>query len=156
MFVMGVKEKYPIWAERQRSNIRTNHDITLASLIADLTDEARESSHERNTELAMSAHEKSKGKFHAHINSVSKGRFQHCKCCGNPQARHSTEKCFEDPRNREAKAAWEKKNNKKWTDFKTKKANQKARKGVSSNSRGGSSDDDEPSSFEQIAISAKI
>ncbi|POS82017.1 hypothetical protein EPUL_005638, partial [Erysiphe pulchra] len=87
MFVMGVKEKYPIWAERQRSNIRTNHDITLASLISDLTDEARESSHERNTKLAMSAQEKSKGKFHAHINSGIKGRFQHCKCCGNPQKR---------------------------------------------------------------------
>ncbi|POS82254.1 hypothetical protein EPUL_005013, partial [Erysiphe pulchra] len=79
--------------------------------IADLTDEARESSHERNTELAMFAQEKN----------------------------FST-----------ANVA-EKKNNKKWTDLKTKKAKQKARKDLSSSLKGVSSDDNEPSSFVGMA-----
>lgn len=155
MFVMGVKDQYPIWAERQRSNLRSNPDISLSSLIADLTDEARESQIKTNSDVAMIGASNGKGKGKKSNrrfsqNGGSKGNLHHCKCCGNLQARHTTEKCFEDPRNRDARASWEKKNKKKWVDFK-KRNTLENNKGNTGNQRGGYSDDDQPSSFAGIA-----
>ncbi|KAI0997680.1 hypothetical protein K3495_g10507 [Podosphaera aphanis] len=109
MFVMGVKDQFPIWAERQRSNIRPNFEISLSSLITDLIDEARESQTKTTLEVAMIG--STNGNFPS--NSESKGNLHHCKCCGNPQARHNTKKCFEDPRNSDARASWERRYKKK-------------------------------------------
>lgn len=86
MFVMRVKDQFPIWAERQRSNIRANSEISLSSLIADLIDEARESQRKTNSELAIigSANGKGKGKGNGNVNflssSGSRGNLNHCKC----------------------------------------------------------------------------
>lgn len=150
-----MKDQYPIWAERQRSNLRSNPDISLSSLIADLTDEARESQIKTNSDVAMIGASNGKGKGKKSNrrfsqNGGSKGNLHHCKCCGNLQARHTTEKCFEDPRNRDARASWEKKNKKKWVDFK-KRNTLENNKGNTGNQRGGDSDDDQPSSFAGIA-----
>ena len=42
MFIAAVSSTWPVWAERQRSNLRQkDHKVTLAALIDDLTDEAR-------------------------------------------------------------------------------------------------------------------
>ncbi|KAI6251171.1 hypothetical protein HI914_00408 [Erysiphe necator] len=109
MFVMGVKEQFPVWTEKQRSNVRTNHDVSLATLIADITDEARDSFHSKDKDLAMlgTSYGKGKGLSNSQNNHRDKGMFNYCKICGNPKARHTSEKCFEDPRNKEARTAWE-------------------------------------------------
>ncbi|KAI1006113.1 hypothetical protein K3495_g2111 [Podosphaera aphanis] len=73
---------------------------------------------------------------------------------GNPQARHTIEKCFKDPRNRDSRASWERRNKKKWIDFKKKKTLENNKKGNTEHQRGGDSDDDQPSSFAGIAASS--
>ncbi|KAI0995961.1 hypothetical protein K3495_g12220 [Podosphaera aphanis] len=105
-----------------------------------------------------SANGKGKGKGNGNGNfpssSGSRGNLHHCKCCGNPQARHTTEKCFEDPRNRDSRASWERRNKKKWIDFKKRKTLKNNKKGNTEHHRGGDSDDDQPSSFAGIAASS--
>ena len=158
MFIMAVKDQYPIWAERQRLNIRSNPNISLSSLIADLVDEARESQGRTHSDLAMirSTTRKEKGKGKSQNNSESKGNLHHCRCCGNRQARHTTENRFEDPKNKDSKLSWEKKNKKKWVDFNTKKTLQKSKKGKNEFHRGGDSEDNKPSSFAGIASTSSI
>ena len=104
MFVMAVKDQYPTLAERQRSNIRSNPDINLSTLIADLVDEAREDQGRTNSDLAMIGSAKGKGKGKSHNNSESRGNLHHCRCCSNPLAHHTTERCFEDPKNKDARS----------------------------------------------------
>ncbi|RKF62589.1 Gag-Pol polyprotein [Erysiphe neolycopersici] len=136
MFVMGVEDH-------------------LSSLIADLTDEARESQIKTSLDVAMigASNLKGKGKISGRFpqNGGSKGNLHHCKCCGNLQARHITEKCFEDPRNRDARISREKKNKKKWVDFNKRNTLENNRKENTENQRGGDSDDDQSSSFAEIA-----
>jgi hypothetical protein len=41
-FIASLATKWPLWSERQRSNVRTNKDtVTLTSLIEDITNKAR-------------------------------------------------------------------------------------------------------------------
>ena len=155
MFVMKVKDQFPVWAERQRSNIRINSNITVESLIADLTDEARETSN-KSGEIAMISKgiDDKKGSGKQRSGTSNKSRPQHCKVCGNPQARHSSEKCFEDPRNREAKVAWEKKHGKSWINYKSKKTKEQNKKKGIHHQNSGMSDDDEPSTFVGAAVTS--
>lgn len=123
MIVIGVKEQFLVWAERQRSKIRIKHDLSLATLIADITDKARKNFLSKDKDFAMlgTSYGKGKGQSNSQNNPRDKGIFNHCKICGNPKARHTTEKCLEDPRNKEARTFWEKINNKKWVDCKKEK-----------------------------------
>ncbi|KHJ31669.1 hypothetical protein EV44_g4189 [Erysiphe necator] len=129
---MGFKEQFPVWAERQRSNIRTNLDVSLATLIADITDEARESFHSKDKDLAMlgTSYGKGKGLSNSQYDPGDKGIFNHL--------RHTTEKCFEDLRNKEARTTRVKRN-----------------KSKSEYLKGGTSDDDQPSTFAGVVINAK-
>ncbi|POS82166.1 hypothetical protein EPUL_006364 [Erysiphe pulchra] len=132
---MGVEERFPVKAERQRSNIRTNPYISLATFIAILPMKLEK--------VLMN-------------NSTNKGVFYHCKTCGNPQARHTTENFFEDPKNKEAKASLKRRNKKKWVDYKKKKTTiESSDRSKSDYLKRGTSDDDEPSSFAGVAIDAK-
>lgn len=128
MFVMAVKDQYPNLAERQRSNIRSNPDINLSTLIADLVDEAREDQGRTNSDLAMIGSAEGKGKGKSHSNGESRGNLHHCRCCSNPQAHHTTERCFEDPKNKDTRSLWEKKNKNKRVYFKVKKALQSSKR----------------------------
>lgn len=115
MFLIGVKDEYSIWVEKQQLITRSNSDISLPSLIADFTDEARENHIKTSSYVAMigasNGNGKGKGKLTEGFpqNGVSRGNLRHCKFCENLQARHTTEKYFEDPRIRDAGVSWEKK-----------------------------------------------
>jgi len=123
VFISTVNKKFPIWAERQRANLRLtidaagskttrytiNPEITLEALIADLTDENR-------------LHEKEKDTMRGAILYGNKSKDNPvrgvCTHCGDPKPRHSPNNCFSNSMNENKRQEWEKANGKKWIPWK--------------------------------------
>lgn len=98
-FIIWVEENFPTWAERRRSNIRTNLDTSFTTLITDPTDKAKESSYGKIRDLAIlgGSNEKRKIVLNSQNNSRNKGVFQNLSISDNLQARRITRKYFGDP-----------------------------------------------------------
>ena len=120
MFIAAVSTTWPVWAERQRSNLRQkDHTVTLAGLIDDLTDEARTKNKSGPSGSALYGHKdnnnnskdggKGKGKG-------NKGKDKTpCKTCGIPGVKHEPKDCLAI--NHKKRKEWEEKNKKKWLHF---------------------------------------
>ena len=134
LFIMALSEEFPMWAERQRSNSRNpTTSLTLAALITDITDEARNK--ERHTEGGSALYggrpnpnsNKGKGKGNDKKGRDTKDKIARrgklCKNCKNPNALHDPDKCFVT--NHKLRKAWEEKNNTKFVPYKQKEADKK-------------------------------
>ncbi len=98
VFVTAVSNTWPVWAERQRSNLRVkNNTITLESLIEDLTDEARVKNKSGPSGSALygqkGGNNKDKGGKGKGKGKESKDRTP-CKHCGIPGAKYEPNDCL--------------------------------------------------------------
>lgn len=118
-FVTAVSNTWPVWAERQRSNLRIkNNTITLEALIEDLTDEARTKNKSGPSGSALygqkGGNNKDKGGKGKGKGKESKDRTP-CKHCGIPGAKHEPNDCLAV--NTKKRKEWEEKNKKKWLKY---------------------------------------
>ncbi|POS82933.1 hypothetical protein EPUL_005300 [Erysiphe pulchra] len=130
------------------------HPGPMAVIAAERSAKDIESSYSKDKNLAILgvSNRKGKGVFNSQSSSRNKDAFYHC----NPQARHTIKKYFEVPRNKEAKASWERRIKKNLVDYKKKKSTtESSDRSKSDYLKGGTSDDNEPSSFAGIATDAK-
>ncbi|XMA18974.1 hypothetical protein WAI453_011765 [Rhynchosporium graminicola] len=128
MFIAAVSEKWPIWAERQRSLLRVSSSnnpdttekaksgVTLVSLIEDITDEARASDSTGKMAGQALYGNKSipkKGSGGGATKPASKDQtrptYKHCK---QTSPKHTPENCFVV--NKQKKKEFEEKSGKKW------------------------------------------
>ncbi|KAI1006219.1 hypothetical protein K3495_g2001 [Podosphaera aphanis] len=84
-----------------------------------LSDEARVDTKPSGSQMALNG--KNRGnKEKSETDTQRKSKFRPkptpCNICGNPKARHSEGKCFEDPKNKDLRKQWEKANNKNSDD----------------------------------------
>ncbi|KAI0993347.1 hypothetical protein K3495_g14837, partial [Podosphaera aphanis] len=131
-FVEKVKDDYPVWAMNMRTRLRALKEIDdikislLDEFVRDLKDESRENHNPAGSQMAMYHQPRENGNSKANSKGKEKSKSNpktyDCKTCGNPKAKHPQEKCFENPENRNAKLAWEKKNKKSWKPFKGSKS----------------------------------
>jgi hypothetical protein len=97
-FIASLATKWPLWSERQRSNVRTNKDtVTLTSLIKDITDEARTKENSKASGSSALYGNKPKDQ----LNQKKKGKgdkkdsnkaYPHYK---NPNPNHKADNCLE-------------------------------------------------------------
>ncbi|KAK6586176.1 hypothetical protein PZA11_001233 [Diplocarpon coronariae] len=135
MFIAGCSNRWPIWADRQRSNLRSamaagrKSEITLEALIEDITDEARASQSSKMNGTVLYGN-KSASKPHSsdYKKSENKGGFKDskkstsrnntsspnspCPHCKQPEPYHKAEDCFAI--NKSKREAWEKDSGKKY------------------------------------------
>ena len=108
IFTDGLAPKYPIWADRQRGQMRAASAIQerpqLEALMADIEDEARRRPLKGNNKNISD----SKALM---TRSTSSGA---CGACGDPRPKHPQDKCFAKKENKKAKEDWEKKTGKKY------------------------------------------
>ncbi|CZS92400.1 uncharacterized protein RAG0_02842 [Rhynchosporium agropyri] len=141
MFIAAVSEKWPIWAERQRSLLRvssginpdgtekSNSGVTLVSLIEDITDEARASDstgkiagqalygnkfapNSKKGSGGGATKPASKEARPTSPKPASKEARPTCKHCKQTSPKHSPENCFVV--NKQKKKEFEEKTGKKW------------------------------------------
>ncbi|XMA13681.1 hypothetical protein WAI453_006472 [Rhynchosporium graminicola] len=128
MFIAAVSEKWPIWAERQRSLLRVSSSnnpdttekaksgVTLVSLIEDITDEARASDSTGKMAGQALYGNKSipkKGSGGGATKPASKDQTRPtCKHCKQTSPKHTPENCFVV--NKQKKKEFEEKSGKKW------------------------------------------
>lgn len=110
MFIAALAPAWPMCAERQRSLARTKeYIITLEALIADITDEARNTNKDTKGggSTALFGNQTRGTPANSKKNKGNKGGTdKKCKHCGKP---HNDDDCFTLPRNKAKKEAWEKK-----------------------------------------------
>ena len=128
MFIAACSERWPIWAERQRSNLRSattkakKAEITLESLIEDITDEARANSSSSIISGQALYGNKSNSANNGNRKKGGGGGGQKskqqlaadarpdCKHCKQPKPFHPPQDCYVV--NKELRDAYEKKNGK--------------------------------------------
>ena len=108
---MALQEAWPIWLEQQRSNNRnTAIALTLAQLVKDITDEARNKENRTDSGTNALYGNRSRGvsEEKPKDNSRGNGEKKKCKHCYHPNPRHTPENCFSF--NKQKKKEWEEKN----------------------------------------------
>ncbi|ELR06605.1 hypothetical protein GMDG_08078 [Pseudogymnoascus destructans 20631-21] len=116
MFIASCANKWPTWAERQRSFLRSpDHRITLNSLIDHLTDEARSKLTPTGSNALYG--NKSQGTCKGKNPSKDKNNADRPSCphCTMPKPQHSPQDCLKN--NKEKCDEWERKNGNKWTPY---------------------------------------
>jgi hypothetical protein len=128
LFISGAESSYPIWAERQRSNLRTDKTIKVELLMSDLIDDniIRDKESKPTGSALASKDKDSKDKDKKGRDKKDKKKDKRCKNCGQPNPKHSEENCMAT--NTEKRKEWEAKTGKKWipySEYKKKEADAK-------------------------------
>lgn len=114
-FIAALAPRWPVWAERQRSNARKpGEQPSLTSLIEDITDEARTKENSKaagSSALYGNKPEKKDSKKKGSKDKENKP----CPNCKNPKPRHKPEDCLET--NTKKRKEWEQENGKKWIPY---------------------------------------
>ena len=131
-FVEKVKDDYPMWAMNMRTRLRSLKEIEdikislLDEFIRDLKDESRENSNNKGAQMVM--YQQPRSQEHPNLNQKNKDKAKpkiyNCKTCGNLKAKHPQDKCFDNPKNKEAKLAWDRKHNMAWKPYKSSSSSQ--------------------------------
>jgi hypothetical protein len=120
MFIAAMSNTWPVWAKRQRSNLRQkDYTVTLAALIDDLTDKActkNKSSPSRSALYGQKGQDnKSKGGDKGKGNKGKGKDKAKCQHCGIPGVKHEPDDYLAV--NEKKRKEWEEKNKKKWLYF---------------------------------------
>jgi hypothetical protein len=152
LFIIALSDAWPIWAERQRSNTRSEATkLTLSALIEDITDEARKKDKKADGSIHYNGKPPTKGKPNSKFKDSAKGKSgKMCKNCENPNARHEPENCLVT--NKKLRQEWEQRTGKKFTPFNasSNKLSKKLKKAKNDNS---SDEEDEHRQFSKNAAS---
>lgn len=127
LFIFLCDSQWPMWAERQRSLLRSDQTITIAKLVQDLIDEARVNPKSATNGGALYAQAKDKAKHKKDKGFQDKNKskdikdMRPCKHCDRKG--HKDADCFNV--NAEKRQAWEKVTGKSWkSSTKSKKKDQ--------------------------------
>jgi hypothetical protein len=102
LFILGAKSSYPIWAERQRSNLQTDKTIKVELLMSDLiNDNIIQDKESKPTGSALTSKDKDKDGKDKDKKATDKkdkkdkkSKDKKCKNCGQPNPKHSEDNCI--------------------------------------------------------------
>jgi hypothetical protein len=99
LFISGAKSSYPIWAERQRSNLQTDKTIKVELLMSDLIDDnIIRDKESKPTGSALTSKDKDKEKDKKGKDKKDKkdkkSKDKKCKNCGQLNPKHSEDNCM--------------------------------------------------------------
>jgi hypothetical protein len=130
MFIVALALKWPVWAERQRSNARKAAiKLHLSVLIEDITDEARTKEKSKVVgSLALygnkpekdrnSKKDKDRKKDDKNTDkSKDKPIYSPCPHCSSTNSNYKHDSCFGKKGNEEKRKEWEEKKGRKWKGF---------------------------------------
>jgi hypothetical protein len=132
MFIAALAPKWPVWAERQRSNARkAATKLYLSALIEDITNEARTKEKSKaagssalygnKPEKDRKSSKKDKDRKKDDKNNTDKSKdkpiYGPCPHCSSTNSNHKHNSCFGKKGNEEKRKEWEKKKGRKWKGF---------------------------------------
>jgi hypothetical protein len=132
MFIAALAPKWPVWAERQRSNARkAATKLHLSALIEDITDKARTKEKSKAAESSAlygnkpekdrnNKKDKDRKKDNKNTDkSKDKPIYGPCPHCSSTNSNHKHNSCFGKKGNKEKRKEWEEKKGRKWKGFRT-------------------------------------